>query len=209
MKGDTIEANGFMRSLLCGLAVVFAAGASRAVDGTWLKTVAGNWDEAANWAGGTVATGSGSAAVFTNATGVTINQNVPGLTLGSLLFANGNYTVTNGAVTLDNSGSPAVVTVGAGDVNTTRAVLAIPLNGTGGLAKRGPGRLELTAAAPGTLGGPLAVDAGTIASSATNGAPFGTGSVSLDGGTLDVLPAGSEQAVSLTAAFGAAADTFT
>jgi len=101
MKGATAWIDGAVRLLVCGLAALTVTGESRAADGIWLRTSADNWSDTANWANGSVAAGAGSVASFTNAAGVTINQNMAGLTLGGLLFANANHTVTNGAIILD------------------------------------------------------------------------------------------------------------
>lgn len=208
MKRVTRGYKGFANSLLCGLAALAAAGTAHAADGVWLNVAAGNWNDTTKWAGGTVASGVGSVGTFTNATSAMVNQNVAGLTLGGLFFANVNHTVTNGAVTLDNGASPAAVTVGLSHV-ATEATLTMPLNGTGGLTKRGPGRLNLTAPVPGALDGPLTVAAGTVSATAISGVPFGAGSVLLTGGALEAFPAGSGADVVIEAASGAAGNTFT
>ena len=209
MKNRTIRVPYVFRVLCCGSAVLFGADRASAGSGAWNNIASGDWNDSAKWVGGTVPSGAGSVATFTNGIAATVNQNVPGLTLGGFFFANGLHTVTNNAVTLDNNASPATVTVGIRDADTTRAVLAVPLDGTGGLTKRGAGRLDLTSAAPGTLAGPVTVDGGTLFSSATGGAPLGTGSVTVNNsGGLNISPAGSGQNVSLTAASGNTDDTF-
>ena len=208
MKNKTMRVPGVFRVLCCGSAVLFGTDSASAGSGAWNDAASGNWNDSAKWVGGTIPSGAGSVATFTNGTAATVNQNVPGLTLGGFFFANGLHTVTNNAITLDNNASPATVTVGIRDADTTRAVLAVPLNGTGGLAKRGAGRLDLTAATPGTLAGPVAVDGGTLFSSAANGTPLGTGSAAVNGGLLNLSPAGSGQNVALAAASGSTNATF-
>ncbi len=208
MKSTVRWTRGFTKSLVCGLAVLAWAGAARAADGVWTPPWGGNWGDSGNWASGAVASGAGSTASFRNGTSLTVNQDVPGLTLGSLYFATANYWVTGNAITLDNGAFPAVVTVGAGVADGTQAFLAVPLNGAGGVTKLGPGQLNLSAATPGALDGPVTVTAGTLFSSATSGMPFGAGSLFLNGGTLNVSPDGKGLDVALAAASGAAANTF-
>ena len=209
MKSAVRWTRGFTKSLVCGLTVLTWAGAACAADGIWTRTSnGGNWDDSANWSSGAVASGAGSTASFRNGISLTVNQNVPGLTLGSLYFAWANYWVTGNAITLDNNGVPAVVTVGAGVADATQAFLAVPLNGAGGLTKIGPGWLNLSAADPGTLDGPVTVTAGTLFSPATNGMPFGAGSFFLNGGTLDASPDGTGLDVALAVASGTVANTF-
>ena len=209
MKSRTRRIFGFRLYSLCCVAGLSVAATARAANGVWLKTAAaGNWSDTANWVGGTAASGAGFSASFTNNAWVTVNQNVPGLTLGGLFFATGTYAVTNGAVTLDNGASPAVATVGIREAEATRATLTVPLNGTGGLTKLGPGHLDLTATTPGGLDGPLTVKAGTLTATATNGAPFGTGRILLTGGALEAMPAGGGLDVELALASGHATNTF-
>ena len=209
MKATVRWARGISKSLVCGLTVLAWAGAARAADGVWTRTSAdGIWGDSGNWAGGAVASGAGSTASFRNGTSLTVNQDVPGLTLGSLYFATADYWVTGNAITLDNSGVPAAVTVGAGVADATQAFLAVPLSGAGGLTKLGPGQLNLTAATPGALDGPVTVTAGTLFSSATSGMPFGAGSFFLNGGTLDASPDGAGLDVALAVASATAANAF-
>jgi autotransporter-associated beta strand protein len=209
MENRTMRVAGFLKVFCCGSAVLLGVTEARADSGAWNNIASGDWNTPANWMGGVVPSGAGSVASFTNFVAATVNQNVPGLTLGGLFFANGFHTVTNNAISLDNNASPATVTVGIGAANTTRAVLAVPLNVTGGLTKRGAGQLGLTAETPGTLTGPVTLDGGTLSSSATGGAPLGPGSVAVNGGRLNLAPAGSGQDVALTAASGSTDATFT
>ncbi len=123
MKGATGWIDGAVRPLVCGLAALTVTGESRAADGIWLRTSVGNWSDTANWANGSVAAGAGSVASFTNAAGVTINQ-MAGLTLGGLLFANANYAVTNGAIILDRDANRiSFVTDGKHRMMCSRRVL--------------------------------------------------------------------------------------
>ncbi len=76
------------------------------------------------------------------------------------------------------------------------------LTGTGGLHKLGEGELLLHAG--NTLSGSNTITAGTLASSRATGTPFGTGSITIDGGGALVFRPGDTvpAAVSLTAASG-------
>ena len=85
------------------------------------------------------------------------------------------------------------------------------VNGTGGadggLTKYGANVLVLVTNA--TYTGQTTVKSGTLRTTSLSGAPFGGGGVVLDGGTLQAYPAGSGLTVALTAADGAAGNTFT
>lgn len=209
MKNNKMSVAGLLRVFLCGSAALFGAAKADADNGTWNHIASGDWNDTTKWVGGVVASGKGAVAYLTSGVGATVNQNVPGLTLGNLVFAHVTHTITNNAITLDNNGIPATITVSMMDAEPNRAVLAVPLNGTGGLTKQGSGWLDLSATYPGSLGGTVTVDNGTLSSSATNGAPFGTGSIAVNGGRINVAPAGSGQNVSLTAASGDVTNTFT
>ncbi len=86
------------------------------------------------------------------------------------------------------------------------------VNGTGGgadggLTKYGASVMVLNTNA--TYTGQTTVKSGTLRTLSLGGAPFGGGNILLDGGILQANPAGSGLAVGLTAADGAAGNTFT
>lgn len=85
------------------------------------------------------------------------------------------------------------------------------VNGTGGadggLTKYGTSVMVLKTNA--TYTGQTTVKSGTLRTLSLGGAPFGSGNILLDGGTLQANPAGSGLTVGLTAADGAAGNTFT
>ena len=148
MKSAAQSTRAFAVTRVCVLAAWAGVGAARAADGVWTRASDGNWADTGNWSGGAVASGAGSTAYFSNGTSLTVNQNVSGLTLGSLYFAWANYWVNGSEITLDNGGAPSVVTVGGSTADGTYASVAVPLSGAGGLTKLGPGQLSLTAATP-------------------------------------------------------------
>jgi autotransporter-associated beta strand protein len=76
-----------------------------------------------------------------------------------------------------------------------------PLQGAGGINKGDGGLLELTAADATT--GANTVANGTLRSDVASGRPFGSGSLALQAGALQLVPAAGAAAVSLTAADGA------
>jgi autotransporter-associated beta strand protein len=129
---------------------------------TWTFNGDGLWSDPANWLDGVVADAAGMPASFaTLALGGnrTVDLDAP-VTVGSLSFGDlGNafgWTVSGTpALTLDNAGGTPSVTV-----EQQVARLEVPLAGSNGLAKGGPGTLVLTGSA--TYGGNTAVNGGTL-----------------------------------------------
>lgn len=122
-------------------AMVGAAVAARAGDGSWIGTADGNWSDTANWQDGVYASGAGSTAYFTNGVAVTVWQNVSGLTLGNLSFANASMLVTNLDLTL-NGGGTSVITVNGSGVTANISAKMNPVAGTT-LVKEGSGTFLL------------------------------------------------------------------
>jgi autotransporter-associated beta strand protein len=83
--------------------------------------------------------------------------------------------------------------------NGDLTVLA-PIEGSGGILKGDQGFLELEAADTST--GANTVVSGTLRSDIASGLPFGTGSMQLQAGSLDLVPAAGSGAVSLAVAGG-------
>ncbi len=179
-------------------------------NGIWANVSGGNWSASANWLGGLIAGDIDKSATFNLPGGGTINQDSADLTIGGLVFATGNYTITGNSLTLDvSSGQPLV------SVETARAAtIAAALSGTDGLAKTGAGTLTLSAAnnyigtttvssgtlivgASGTLGaGDLLVASGAVCDLRnTVGAATDTADVYLTGSGRLMLAAGVAETV--------------
>lgn len=191
------------RSVLIGCAAISAIGTLHAASGTWTgATSGGTWGDSANWSGGVIADGSGSAANLASTdlpAGVfQLNLNAD-RTIGAITFGDVNPIDSAGTWQIDGAG---LLTLAGGTPNLTTAVdatIAPVIAGTGGLTKSGPASLTLSNA--NTFTGLLKVNAGnltlantnsyadgtTIASGATLtlglGTNYGTGG--LGGGTVD------------------------
>ena len=145
----------------------------------WAAAVSGRWSNAANWTGG-VPNAIGAAAVFTVSTtaALTITLDAP-QTVGSLLFgnsaaANVGYTLSgtgSNALTLDNGGNGATITVINGTHVITAPVLlndnltvsnAGSLTISGAIANRSNGPMGITLS-----GGPLVLAGGNTYSGNT------------------------------------------
>ncbi len=75
-----------------------------AADGTWTGAVDGAWSAAANWQGGTVASGAGSSAYLSNLAGpIRITNDVAGLKLKALVAYGGAYTLYGQPLTLEGA----------------------------------------------------------------------------------------------------------
>ncbi len=146
------------RSLASLFAAFGAAGSLLAADGTWTAASGGNWNDTANWAGGAIASGSGSTAYLTTGAG-TVNNNETGLALLGVQLSGSGLTLAGNTLTLDSAGFITVLsgshTVGlplSVSGSTTLAAAsgqALTLNGAvsgnGGLTANG-GRVVLGAA---------------------------------------------------------------
>jgi autotransporter-associated beta strand protein len=135
-----------------------AACLSLAADGTWKSSASGNWSAGANWNNALVAAGTGATASFTNPPGVTVNQDLAGLTLGSLTVAGASFVYTNAALTFTNAANAAATVVVEG---TNTAQFKMALNSAGELVKAGAGTLTLSANSQ-SVNGPLTLNGGTL-----------------------------------------------
>jgi len=105
-----------------GGAVLLAIGAVTSkshaqTEGSWILNNNGNWDAAANWAGGVIPNGVGDMALFDNNITATrtITNNLGTITLGGITFATPNtgdfgYTIQTGTLRFENTGgAPSVI----------------------------------------------------------------------------------------------------
>jgi autotransporter-associated beta strand protein len=137
-------------------AVLVAAPAPEAVaqSGTWSAVSGGNWSDAANWQGGTIASGSGNAATFSLATGTTVTLD-SNYTLQSLSFSTANWTLGgSGTLTFAGGGTRSISAPNSGSVTVSAA-----LSGTT-WTKFGNGTLVLTNAS--NNNGRITVNNGTL-----------------------------------------------
>ena len=120
-----------MTVCLCASTALFAA------SGSWNMAGGGDWNVAGNWVGSTIADGAGSVAYFTNIANSTIS--VGTRTIGEIRTDNGaEWWLSNGPLTLDNSGSAPIVDVTAGTI-----IMNCALAGSSGFDKTGAGWLKL------------------------------------------------------------------
>jgi fibronectin-binding autotransporter adhesin len=148
-----------------------------AASGTWIEVVPGtySWDDTTRWSGGTIADGATTTANFNTvnpAGDITVNLDVNAHTVGSITFGDTDTSSAAGwtiaspigiGLSLDNSGSPATITVnnlGAGKV----ATISAPVFSFAGLVKAGPGTLALTNASlsPNSFNGGITISGGTL-----------------------------------------------
>ncbi|WP_367871012.1 beta strand repeat-containing protein [Luteolibacter sp. Populi] len=155
----------------------------------WVVDANGLWSAGANWDNEVNANGDISVADFTlpqtanRTVTLDLNRTVAGLSFGNAgaftwtLDASNSSTLTLAAA----SGTPTIQTQ---NVDTT---ISLPLAGTQGLAKTGPGTLFLTGTS--TYTGTTAINGGVLAAAslASNGSNSAIGAgttLSIDGGTL-------------------------
>ncbi|MFM8413560.1 MAG: beta strand repeat-containing protein, partial [Planctomycetota bacterium] len=170
-------------ALTLATVVAVLAGPALAASGSWSATTSGNWSDAANWDGGTIADGVGFSATFASdiASNVTVtldsnrtlNKVVFGdattATAGSWVIASATAApATQERLTLNGGGNAATVTVNALGTNAT-ATLSAPITVTQGtFVKDGAGTLILpnTLATPdpnrNMIGGKTAITGGTL-----------------------------------------------
>lgn len=110
-------------------------------NGVWNLASGGDWMTNGNWLDSVIGIGTDRSASFPLTAGGTINQNRSGLSIRSLSFTNGNYTISGNALTLDATTGTPGISVGSG----VTATISTALNGNDGLTKSGAGNLKLTA----------------------------------------------------------------
>jgi len=108
--------------------------------GIWGSLANGNWSTAGNWQNNVIGSGADATATFNQATGVTVTQDVAGLTIGSLQFANGTYVIKGGNISLATSSGSSVLSVGP----SVTASIGSALTGGNGIVKTGSGTLILS-----------------------------------------------------------------
>ena len=138
-------------------------------NGVWNVDASGNWSDTNNWNNGIVADGPSFTANF-SLENITADRTVTldsSRNIGVLKFGdpggaqNWNITNSSGSIlTLNNAASSPTITV------TNTATLALPVAGTNGFTKSGPGTLVLTAS--NSLSGTLFLDSNST--SANDGA---------------------------------------
>lgn len=107
--------------------------------GTWTSLVDGNWGDASNWAGNTVAVGYDATATFNAASGATVTLESNRM-IGNLAFSVSDYTIGGASsLTLNAAVTPSV------SVATGRtAAISANVAGTRGMEKVGAGTLVFT-----------------------------------------------------------------
>jgi fibronectin-binding autotransporter adhesin len=199
------------RALALGLLPLFAAVAAQAQT-TWngtLGNTAESWNTNANWTGGggvfpnAASTNVSLTGNFSAAKTVNLNQAV---TVGNLTIGDTTATLVaitlahnTGNLTFDNGGAGSTITsIGAGNVITANTTLAnsltVTVNGTSlsysgaisggfGLSKNGTGTLSLSG--NNTFTGGVTVTQGLL--STNHASAFGTGGITLGGGSDNVI----------------------
>jgi autotransporter-associated beta strand protein len=170
-----------------------------AVNGVWNVDAASNWNTSGSWVGGTVATGAGSVADLSqvNLTAArTITLTAPE-TIGRLILNDNNhrfpftspvgnfaYTIASNTLTLDNSGSAALISVLGGGQHIISSALVM----TAGLnAQVDASSLVLSGVISGT--GPLNVNGGGTLFLQNNGNTY-TGGTNVNSGSFEVQTGG-------------------
>jgi len=133
-------------------------------NGVWTADANGAWSDVNNWSGGVIGDGASYTANFSQAN-ITADRMVTldtSRSIGALKFGDGvgsqNWTITNAngsTLTLDSGSSSPVIVV------TNTATLALPVAGTSGFTKSGPGMLILNNT--NSLSGTLYLDTATSA----------------------------------------------
>ena len=149
---------GCLKTAVIAAIMGMAACLSRAADSDWVGITSGIWNSAANWKDGNIALGTGATAFFTNGVGVTVTQDISGLTLGGMTVANASYVYTNNVIAFTNAANAAAV-VRVDGTNTAKCTLQ--LKSSGELIKEGTGTLTLNANSQ-NIKGPLTLNGGTV-----------------------------------------------
>ena len=127
---------------------------------------------------------------------------------GGLLRCSASLTISaNASSTFNVMEGGARIDSGVWSPNLQQKLVSGVGGTDGGLTKYGSGFLQTSTNH--TYTGLTTVNAGTLKATTISGTPFGGGNVLLNGATLQAYPAGSGLTVGLTAADGAANNTFT
>ncbi|HEY4416931.1 MAG TPA: sulfatase-like hydrolase/transferase [Verrucomicrobiae bacterium] len=170
-----------------------------------------NWNTPANWSG--TAPANNNNLNFSGATRLANTNNLTGLTLGWLQFANGDFNLNGNALTL-NSGGSGLITNSAG-INTISLPLTISPAGkwwsvAANSELRLAGAVTNTSATGTSTGWLFLTNGGAVrimnAAQSTRGMDLFQGTVIVDGGVADAsndgirfkVPAGQTAAVTLT-----------
>src|SRR5436190_2459977 len=161
-----------------------------ATDGTWTSNASASWSDTTRWTSGIIADGQDSIADFST---IAINGNrtvtldsartvgvLKATDLDAATAANNSWTISgSNTLTLSTTTGTPTITVAVGIPNVTSAAqtflqTSVPLGGTQGLIKNGPGQLRVNGA--NTFTGPVLINEGQyrILAGATS-APFGLG----------------------------------
>jgi len=194
---------------MVGLLVVFTGFAilatpALALDGSWSVDTDGNYNDTANWLGGTLGIGNGSTATFANDITATrtVTLETTGRAIGNLVFGDANPSSSAGwvlartgsvSLTINNLTNTGLITVN--DLGSNATTISLPLGSanTPVIEKNGVGTLVFSNASnPFTAS--LAVTAGTlqVSSDGNLGAigAFATDRITLSsGGTLKTTAA--------------------
>ena len=143
-------------------------------DGIWSSVVNGNWSVAGNWLGYVVPSGTNVTATFNAATGVSVTQNVAGLTLGNFQFATSNNSFVSGSIALASTSGTSIFNVDSTSTTTFYTLLT----GSSVLAKAGTGTLVLSSSNSYSGGTTISAGALRVAHNAALGASASTITVS-------------------------------
>ena len=123
---------------LCATSTLLAA------DGTRNTTTPGNWSAAGSWVGGTIASGSGSTAYFTNEITATRDTTIDAdTTIGNITVNDGDGTANNNDL---ENGAGILTLAGGSTIDcATRLNLKCVVAGTEGFTKTGAGLMNLGA----------------------------------------------------------------
>jgi len=154
-----------MAAVVVLTALLAVVGIAPADDGTWIVDDDGDWSDPANWDGGIVAGGANATAHFavppTSNIQITINtaRTIGHIVTGSTSSGSFQFKpASGGTLTLSAPGSQPSITVASGQGMYT----LLPLAGTEGFTKLGPGNLGLNSPIPNTLSGVVDVQEGPL-----------------------------------------------